>query len=270
MQKTEYYPDLEFWKEEVKLVAKRSMEQKRNILPSVDAVECTLENKDQPRSTDVFHVIDEKNSTTQAHLGIIGREPEEQTVHCMHSTCSSPSDRWTPRMRRLEGFHDRVNIFEDTTEDMIGCDVKRVEEECGGSMDRASYNKLLSPPEKWRDKFLAIAFIDCADKKKYADLQTYLSNDYIKSTIWYMPRRFWTSGRGVNPEDAAISIALMTAVATIEVEAVEDELAEDVAVAAAVDQMLNPLLLLASHWTPSCILPIEKHIESLRQLRNQK
>jgi hypothetical protein len=35
----------------------------------------------------------------------------------------------------LEGFHDRVNIYEEVTGQMLGCDAKRVEEEFGGSID---------------------------------------------------------------------------------------------------------------------------------------
>jgi hypothetical protein len=64
MEKAQHDADLEVWKEEVKLVARRRIEQKINILPSVYAVvwrQCTSEMQELLRSTDVFQAIDENN-----------------------------------------------------------------------------------------------------------------------------------------------------------------------------------------------------------------
>jgi hypothetical protein len=64
MERALHDADLEVWKEEVKLVARRRTEQKINILPSVYAVvwrQCTSDMRELQRSTDVFQAIDENN-----------------------------------------------------------------------------------------------------------------------------------------------------------------------------------------------------------------
>jgi hypothetical protein len=64
MAEVEYEANLEVWKEEVKLVARRRMEQKTNILPSAYAVvwrQCTSEMRELLRSTSEFQAIDENN-----------------------------------------------------------------------------------------------------------------------------------------------------------------------------------------------------------------
>jgi hypothetical protein len=82
----------------------------------------------------------------------------------------------------LEGFRDRVTIYEDIAGEMIGCDTKRVEKEFGGSIEGVKHDNpdLVAAKKKCRDQFLAIAYIEHADKKRYADLQTGLPNYYLR------------------------------------------------------------------------------------------
>jgi hypothetical protein len=82
----------------------------------------------------------------------------------------------------LEGLRDRVNIYEEVTGQMLGCDAKRVEEEFGGSIDNIERSSpdLVAAKKICRDKFLAVAFIEHTDKKRYANLQTSLSIDYLR------------------------------------------------------------------------------------------
>jgi hypothetical protein len=64
VDEVEYEAELEIWREEVKIVAKRRMEQRCNIIPSVYAVfwrQCTSSMKQPLKSIDTFQEIDEKN-----------------------------------------------------------------------------------------------------------------------------------------------------------------------------------------------------------------
>jgi hypothetical protein len=156
----------------------------------------------------------------------------------------------------LEGFRDRVSIYEDITGEMIGCDIRRVDEEFGGSIEKVSYDDpaLIAAKNKCRDKFLAIAYIEHADKKRYSELQTSLSNDYLRKKAdefrrhWYTPPRSWTNGKSLSLEDVSLGTAscfwnkakVMKEGALIE--AVVDKVADAaLAVTAVVGQTVNPL-----------------------------
>jgi hypothetical protein len=104
---------------------------------------------------------------------------------------------FVPRRNMSETNPHRVSIYEEVIGPMIGCDVKRVEEEYGGFIDNREPNNpnLVAAKKKCRDEFLAVAFFEHADKRRYSDLQTSLSNDYLRKrlmsipTLWYMPRK---------------------------------------------------------------------------------
>jgi hypothetical protein len=66
---------------------------------------------------------------------------------------------------------------------------KIVEEECVGSIASVDPGdpSLIAARKKCRDKFLDTVFIEHADKKRYADLQTSLSNDYLRKTTEEYP-----------------------------------------------------------------------------------
>jgi hypothetical protein len=168
------------------------MEQKINILPSVYAVvwrQCTSDMQELLRSTDVFQAIDENNDVI-ALLKLIrsstvmdqrSQHPALSALQAINNFTSFRQMNMTNDIYR-EGFRDRVDIYEEVTGQMIGCDTKRVEEEFGGSIDNVESNNpnLVAAKKFCRDKFLAVAFIQHADKKRYGDLQISLANDYLR------------------------------------------------------------------------------------------
>jgi hypothetical protein len=180
MERALHDADVEVWKEEVKLEARRRMEQKINILPSVYAVvwrQCTSDMQELLRSTDVFQAIDESNDVI-ALLKLIrpstvmdqrSQHPALNALQALNKFTSFRQMNMTNDVY-LEGFRDRVDIYEEVTGQMLGCDTKRVEEEFGGSIDNVETNNpnLVAAKKICRDKFLAVAFIEHADKKRYA------------------------------------------------------------------------------------------------------
>jgi hypothetical protein len=148
----EYEANLEGWKEEVKLVPRRRMEQKTIILPSVYAVvwrQCTSEMKELIRSTSEFQTIDEPNNFI-ALLKLIrastvvdqrSQHPALNVLQALHKFASFRQMNLRNDVH-LEGFRDRVSIYEDITDEMIGCDIRRVEKEFGGSIGKVSYDVL--------------------------------------------------------------------------------------------------------------------------------
>ena len=187
-----YEADLEVWKEEVKLIAKRRLDLKCSILPSVYVVvwrQCTLEMKELLKSTDIFNAIDEANDV----IGLLrlirastvvdqrSQHPALSVLQAMNNFSSFRQLNLSNEVY-LEGFRDRVNILEDISGTMIGCDNVRVGKEYGGSIEDVSASDpvLVAARKKCRDKFMAIAFIEHADKKRYGDLQTSMSNDYLR------------------------------------------------------------------------------------------
>jgi hypothetical protein len=139
----EYEANCEVWKEEVKLVARRRMEQKTNILPSVYAVvwrQCTSDMKELIRSTNEFQAIDESNNVI-ALLKLIRASTvvDQRSQHpalCSLQALTKFTSFRQMSLRNdvyLEGFRDRVNLYEEITGDMIGSDSKSIEAEFGGS-----------------------------------------------------------------------------------------------------------------------------------------
>jgi hypothetical protein len=166
------------------------MEQKTNVLPSEYAVvwrQCTSDMRELLRSTDVFQAIDENNDVIAllkliCASTVVDQWSQHPAISALQALNNFTSFRQINLENEiyLEGFRDRVSIYEDVTGEMLGCGVKRVEEEYGGSIASVDPNNpnLVAAKKKCRDKFLAIAFIEHANKKRYADLQTSLSNDY--------------------------------------------------------------------------------------------
>jgi hypothetical protein len=168
------------------------MEQKTNVLPSVYAVvwrQCTPEMKELLQSTNVFQTIDENNNVIGLlklirASTIVDQRIQHPALNALQVLNNFTSFRQLNLSNAvyLEGFRDRLNLYETITGDLIGCDCKRVEAELGHSIADSSPNdsELIAAKKKCRDKFLAIAFIEHADKKRYGDLQTSLSNDYLR------------------------------------------------------------------------------------------
>jgi hypothetical protein len=202
----DYETELEIWKKEVKLVARRRIDLKCNIIPSVYAVvwkQCTTEMKELLRSIDTFSAIDEANDVIALlrlirTSTVIDRRSQHPTLTVLQALNNFTSFRQLGLSNDvyLEGFKDRVSIFEDVAGEMIGCHQTSVEKEFGGSTDGVSRgdSRLLIAKKKCRDKFLATAFIQHADKKRYGGLQVSLSNDYLRRKIDEYPDRFmrWT------------------------------------------------------------------------------
>jgi hypothetical protein len=126
------------------------------------------------RSTDVFQAIHENNDVI-ALLKLIrvstvmdqrSQHPALNAQQALNKLTSFRQMNMTTDIY-LEGFRDRVNLYEEVTGQMLGCDAKRVEEEFGGSIDNIEPNNpdLVDAKRKWRDKFLAVAFFEHADKK---------------------------------------------------------------------------------------------------------
>jgi hypothetical protein len=191
----EYEADLEVWKEEIKLVARRRMEQKTTILPSVYAVvwrQCTLQMKELVKHTDAFQEIDENNDVIALlrlirASTVIDQRSQHPALSVLQALNSFVSFRQMDMRNEvyLEGFRDRVKIFEDISGTMIGCDNMRVAKEFGGPIEGVSANDpaLVAAKKNCRDKFLAIAFLEHADKKRYSTLQTSMANDYLRKKI---------------------------------------------------------------------------------------
>jgi hypothetical protein len=122
-RKTVDEANYEVWKEEVKLVAGRRMEQKANILPSVYAVvwrQCTSEMWELLRSSSEFQAIDE-NTDVIALLKLIrvstvvDQRSQHPTISVLQALNKFTSFRQM-NLRNdvyLEGFRDRVNIYEE-------------------------------------------------------------------------------------------------------------------------------------------------------------
>jgi hypothetical protein len=188
----DYETELEIWKEEIKLVARRRTELKCNILPSVYAViwrQCTTEMKELLKSSDTFSAIDEANDVIALlrlirTSTVIDRRSQHPTLTVLQALNNFTSFRQMNLSNDvyLEGFRDRANILEDITGDMLGCDRKSIEKEFGGPITGVSINdpSLIAAKKRCREKFLAIAFIQHSDKKRYGDLQSQLSNDYLR------------------------------------------------------------------------------------------
>jgi hypothetical protein len=145
--------------------------------------------KELIRSTSEFQAIEEHNNVI-AQLKLIrastvvdqrSQHPALNVLQALHKFASFRQMNLRNDVY-LEGFRDRVSIYEDITGEMIGCDIRRAEEELGGSIRKVSYDDpaLIAAKNKCRDKFLAIACIEHADKKRYSELQTSLSNDYLR------------------------------------------------------------------------------------------
>jgi hypothetical protein len=139
MEKAQHDADLEVWKEEVKLVARRRMEQKTNILPSVYVVvwrQCTSDMPELLRSTDVFQAIDENNiviallKLIRSSI-VVDQRRQHSTVRALQALNMFTSFRQMNLTNEiyLEGFRDRLNIYKEITGEMVGCDVKRMEAE---------------------------------------------------------------------------------------------------------------------------------------------
>jgi hypothetical protein len=145
--------------------------------------------KELIKSTNEFQAIDENNNVI-ALLKLIRASTvvDQRSQHpalCSLQALTKFTSFRQMNLRNnvyLEGFRDRVNLYEEITGDMIGCDSKSIEAEFGRSTINVSPNDpgLVAARRKCRDKFLAIAFIEHADKKRYADLQISLSNVYLR------------------------------------------------------------------------------------------
>jgi hypothetical protein len=130
--------------------------------------------KELLRSIDVFQMIDESNDVIALlkliHASTViyqrSQRPALSALQALNKFTSFRQMNLTNAIY-LEGFRDRLNIYEDITGEMFGCDVKRVEEEYGGCIANGNPSdpNLVAARRKCRDKFLAITFNEHADKK---------------------------------------------------------------------------------------------------------
>jgi hypothetical protein len=137
IERAQHDADLEVWKEEIKLVARRRMEQQINILPSVYAVvwrQCTPDMQELLRSTDVFQAIDESNDVIALlklirSSTVMDQRSQHPALNALQAINNFTSFRQMNMSNDtyLEGFRDRLNLCEEVTGQMLGCDTKRVE-----------------------------------------------------------------------------------------------------------------------------------------------
>jgi hypothetical protein len=184
------------------------MEQKTNILPSVDAVvwrQCTSEMKEFLQSTSEFQAIDENNDVIALlklirASAVVDQRSQHPSINVLQALNKFTSFRQM-NLRNdvyLEGFRDRVNIYEDIAGEMIGCDTKRVEKEFGGSIEGVKHENpdRVAAKKRFRNQFLAIAYIDNADKsgmpiyKPAFPTTTSARGQMNIPKHLYMPRRF--------------------------------------------------------------------------------
>jgi hypothetical protein len=146
-EKAQHDADLEVWKEEVKLVARRRMEEKPTSSPLSIWRQCTSVMRKLLRSPDVFLAIDENNDVV-ALLNFIRASTvvDQRSQHTALSALQAVNKFISFRQMNLqneiivEGVHDQVHIYEEVTGEMLGCDVKRVEEKYGGSIANVDLN----------------------------------------------------------------------------------------------------------------------------------